>query len=103
MDETNFEDATLRVDLRKFEDRAVHLLNALIEYFCSEQATKTCFRALRSAVLLINSIKMHCWLSENSFLKFIESSEIDWSNLLQCNIRSANDFWQAHSELDSKV
>lgn len=103
MDHTNFEDATLRLDLRKFEDRAVHLLNALIEFFCSEQATKTCFEALRSAVLLINSIKMHYWLSESSFLNFIGISESDWRNLLRCNVRSVDDFWQAHAELNCKV
>lgn len=103
MDHTNLEDATLRSDLRKFEDRSVHLLNALIEFFCSEKSTKTCFEALHSAVLLLNSIKMHHWLNESSFLNFIGISESDCRNLLHCNIRSVNDFWQAHSELNFRV
>lgn len=96
-------DDSLHLDLPKFEQRAVRILNALIEYFRCEQMTEDCFEAVRSTVLLLNSIRMHFRLNESSFLKCIEMDEVDHGNLLRSGIRSIDAFFELITQRNNKV
>lgn len=96
-------DVSIHPILQKIKERAVCILNALIEYFMSEQMTENCFEAVRSTVVLLNSIQMHLRLNESSFLKCIDIDDFDHRNLLRSGIRSIDAFFGLVSQRNDEV
>lgn len=95
-------DAGTRNELHKFQECAVRILNAVIEHFSGEQMSADGFGTLRSAVLLMASMKMHCRLSDNSFIKFINDRNAE-AYLQRLKIRSADAFWRLNALQMCKV